>query len=145
MVSIFLFSADSGVESTNKSDGIIVGFAQMIVGHRLSDSEREEKIKQYVTVVRKGAHFSIYFLLGFLLINYFYEYFSIQFKSLFLSFLISFLYACSDEVHQLLVVGRSGKILDVLIDSGGAICGILFYSFLILKIFSHFHKKRDFV
>ena len=43
--------------------------------------------------------------------------------------LISLLYACSDEMHQLLVPGRSGKMIDVGIDMAGVlivlICMIL--------------------
>ena len=36
-----------------------------------------------------------------------------------------FLYACSDEIHQLFVPGRSGMFTDVLIDTGGAVTGML--------------------
>ena len=38
------------------------------------------------------------------------------------------LYACSDEVHQTFVAGRSGEVLDVLIDTvGGSLATILYY------------------
>jgi len=37
------------------------------------------------------------------------------------------LYAISDETHQIFVPGRSAQISDVLIDSVGAIVGILMY------------------
>ena len=36
------------------------------------------------------------------------------------------LYACSDEVHQLFVSGRSGQISDVCVDTAGAAVGALF-------------------
>ena len=47
----------------------------------------------------------------------------------------SVLYAASDEVHQLFVDGRAGSAVDVLIDSGGALFGILLavLAFLIFK------------
>ena len=53
-----------------------------------------------------------------------------------LSFLFSIIYASSDEFHQTFVPGRDGNIVDVLIDSSGALVGILVSSivyFLIMK------------
>ena len=53
-----------------------------------------------------------------------------------LSFLFSVIYASSDEFHQIFVPGRDGNIIDVLIDSSGALVGILISSiiyFLIIK------------
>ena len=50
-------------------------------------------------------------------------------STLFEYVLISLLYACSDEMHQLLVPGRSGRMIDVGIDMAGVlivlICMIL--------------------
>lgn len=45
-----------------------------------------------------------------------------------LSILICMLYACSDEIHQLFVSGRSGKVLDVCIDTFGSLMGIFIYN-----------------
>lgn len=42
--------------------------------------------------------------------------------------MICILYAISDEVHQLFVPGRGGQVRDVIIDSAGAIAGILGYN-----------------
>ena len=53
-----------------------------------------------------------------------------------LSFLFSVIYAFSDEFHQTFVPGRDGNIVDVLIDSSGALVGILvscIVYFLIMK------------
>jgi VanZ family protein len=44
---------------------------------------------------------------------------------LFYSLLLAIFYAVTDEYHQTLVSGRSGKILDVGIDSLGAISGLI--------------------
>jgi len=128
MISIFLFSADPAEKSDAKSNHVIVTVAKFFAGHDLSAREQQEKIDQYVVLVRKGAHLSIYFLLGFLVISLLKEYVSIHPKHIFYAFLFCFLYACSDEVHQLFVPGRSGSIIDVGIDSIGSILGILFYS-----------------
>ncbi len=43
------------------------------------------------------------------------------------SLIIGILYAISDEIHQLFVPGRSGKVTDVIIDSLGILTGIVFF------------------
>ena len=129
MLSIFLFSSDSGDESDSKSSHLIVSIAELLVGHQLSDEERQEKIDQYALVIRKGAHFTIFLLLGLSVISLMKEYTSITWKTMFFAFVFSFFYACSDEVHQLFVPGRSGNIIDVGIDSIGAYFGVLIYYF----------------
>jgi len=35
------------------------------------------------------------------------------------------LYACSDEFHQLFVIGREGSIKDVILDTSGGMMGML--------------------
>ena len=132
MISIFLFSADTSDESDLKSNGLIIRIAEVLAGRKLNDAEKDEKIEKYVVLVRKGAHFSIYFLLGFFIINLLVEYREESWKTLFLAFVLSFFYACSDECHQLFVPGRSGNIVDVWIDSMGSYVGVLFYHFIYL-------------
>ena len=41
-----------------------------------------------------------------------------------LAFLLTMLYAVSDEYHQTFVPGRSGNLVDVLIDAAGAALGL---------------------
>ena len=50
-------------------------------------------------------------------------------KILFYSILFCFIYACSDEIHQLFLDGRTAKVLDVCIDTCGSSLAIisLFY------------------
>lgn len=59
-----------------------------------------------------------------MLLMFTYETYPLRFKC-FISLLVSFLYACSDELHQFFVGGRSASFRDVLIDSTGACIGIL--------------------
>ena len=51
-------------------------------------------------------------------------------KVVLLAVFFAFLYACSDEVHQLFVVGRAGQVKDVFIDTFGSFLGVLLYSFI---------------
>ena len=112
---IFLFSSQPGEESSKISNDLII---------------------------RKLGHFSEYMALGFFsfsyLSNLFVENNNVKdFKKTgILSFLFSVIYASSDEFHQTFVQGRDGNIIDVLIDSSGALVGILISSiiyFLITK------------
>ena len=119
MVTIFMFSSDNREASTKKSDGVIVHISEAILGRKLTDYEKINYIDKYVLLVRKGAHFSIYFLLGLFVISFFKEFMVINRKTFLLTVIFVFLYACSDEIHQLFVPGRSCEVLDVLIDTCG--------------------------
>lgn len=46
----------------------------------------------------------------------------------FLAIIICILYATSDELHQLFVMGRSCELRDVFIDSLGSVSGIIIYN-----------------
>ena len=70
------------------------------------------------------AHFTIYMILGILVTLLVREYNVSFYKCLFISLLVCLLYSISDEIHQLFVLGRSGEILDVLIDTSGSFIGI---------------------
>ena len=50
-----------------------------------------------------------------------------------IAFLICVIYACSDELHQTFVDGRSGEVKDVVIDVSGALIAIILMA-LILRV-----------
>ena len=76
-------------------------------------------------VIRKVAHFSVYMLLGFLTMCTC-ETFKWQRVYKFdFSIMFAFVFACSDELHQRLVPGRSGEFADVCLDTVGAMLGVL--------------------
>ena len=128
MVLIFSFSMDQGEASTGKSNSIIDIVSDIILRREISFEEREMIREKYVTPVRKGAHFMIYFLLGFSFLSLLKEYNLIDRKGIFFSILFVLLYACSDEIHQLFIRGRSGEILDVLIDTLGGFTSSFIYT-----------------
>ena len=130
MTLIFCFSSDNAELSTKKSDGVIIKTCELLLGRKLTASEEEKYVEKLVFVVRKGAHFSIYLILGLLIMSYFKELYLINNKGLLIAFIICFLYACSDELHQYFVPGRSSEFFDVLIDSSGSILGIYIYYFI---------------
>ena len=127
MFIIFIFSNDNGDKSTKKSDMVIVSTTRFFLGDKLSNKEYQQYIDLFVVPVRKSAHFFIYLVLGMLVISFIKEFRTIDYLSLFMAILICFLYACSDEIHQLFIPGRSGEIGDIFIDTLGSILGIVIY------------------
>lgn len=139
---IFTFSNDSGSVSSNKSDGIadtIVSFISKVSHHDYSDSELTQIIDNCIFIVRKSAHFLEYFILGIFILNVIKDYKSLTINWILLALLLCFFYACTDEIHQLFVPDRSGRITDVLIDTLGSLCGIIIYRIIYLK----FHKRSQ--
>ena len=61
MLIIFSFSSDTGVQSNKKSD-MIVNIVEKIMGNKFSKRD----IKNITFIVRKTAHFTIYFILVYL-------------------------------------------------------------------------------
>lgn len=88
----------------------------------------QDRVDRWQYRVRKAAHFTLYMVGGFIIyltcLSFTNEV-KVRFKNIIISILGSFLYACSDEFHQKFSYGRSSEIKDVLIDTTGAIFGIL--------------------
>lgn len=74
-------------------------------------------------LVRKAAHVFLYFVLGVLLVCLVRTYELSWFRVISCSTGAAFVYAITDELHQLLVGGRSGQASDVLLDTVAAFVG----------------------
>ena len=136
MIVIFSFSNQKADDSSKLSDGLILKTVRIIEKITNKEYSDEEILEKFVKPVRKLAHFTIYLILGVLVYLYIKE-FNISNKFI-VSLLICILYAASDEIHQLFIVGRSGRILDVLIDSLGSLTGI----FIIKKVGRLYEKNK---
>lgn len=125
MAIIFFFSNQNANKSINLSDEVArktVEIKSEVIKTEITEREKENFVASTRILIRKSAHFIIYFILGILLYLTFKSY---NVKHLVLySIFICFLYACSDEVHQLFVSERTAKVLDVFIDTCGATLGI---------------------
>lgn len=85
-------------------------------------------------LVRKGAHIFAYFVLGILAFNALWRVDLSKFKfnrPATLSIIVCALYAASDEFHQLFIIGRSGELRDIMIDSCAAIVGVFIISIFV--------------
>ncbi len=80
-----------------------------------------------VFYIRKAAHMTLYALLSICIIQ------SLKKDKIVYCLSLCFFYACSDEFHQLFVLGRSGESRDVCIDLFGSCIG-LFLFFLLKKV-----------
>lgn len=125
MAFIFIMSSFNSTESSNQSN-FIVNF--------IVDIFNINNIELLSLIIRKLAHFTEYFILGILVYNMIHSYN----KKSYIAIIICILYAISDEIHQSFVPGRSCQILDMTIDSLGAIAGI----YLLQIINKHIISKK---
>lgn len=140
---IFIFSAQEATQSKKVSSGVIKTVVRAVdFNNTLSDEEVDNISEKLTFIVRKGAHFSAYAFLSLLVALLLAEYKIFRIKQMLISVCIAFLYACSDEIHQLFVNGRSGEVRDVLIDTCGAVTGVLIL-WLIVKVKNKFKKNTN--
>lgn len=136
MALIFSFSAQQGSTSGSLS-GSIVDFILSVIQFMLPSANINRETLHFL--IRKGAHFTVYLVLGGLSAHALSSHQIKGWKRFLYALLISTLYAISDEIHQGFVPGRGPSIRDVLIDSAGAATGAGFYQQLMiwLKIAKH--------
>ena len=137
MVMIYCFSAQTGVESGQMSGRLTTWVLNLIIPDFENFApEKQESIRSTVGfIVRKGAHFTEYALLGFSLLLHIAQ---LQKKitvrlPLLWAWGIGTLYAATDEFHQGFVAGRGPSVRDVCIDSAGVIAGVLIMLWILKK------------
>lgn len=126
MIIIFAFSNQNGKKSESLSDrvtSITIDVVVKITNTKISDDKREEIIDNTRLFVRKTAHFTSYFILG-ILAYLIFSNISVK-NTYFYTLLICFLYACTDEIHQIFLSGRTARVIDVFIDTCGSIAACL--------------------
>lgn len=122
MTVIFYFSHQNAVQSSEVSSSFLMELLQMFHLEVLLENQTLEFILTYL--VRKSAHFVIYFCLG--IGSYLWmKHTSLSDKAAVIAFFICFVYSCSDELHQVFIPGRSGQVSDVLLDSFASLCSII--------------------
>ena len=114
MVFIFIMSNQPAKISDSQSAGVLKLFIKLGIDINGIFGELAN------FVVRKCAHFMEYMILGLFTFNVLRLYYRIKQASI-ITIVFIFLYACSDEMHQLFVIGREGTMRDVFIDTCGGI------------------------
>lgn len=127
MFGIFYFSNQTGDTSSGQSLKVL----ETILGP-LYNSLSVDTLDKLHTLLRKGAHFSIYFCLGVSVINLLLTY-KVK-RAQIITVLICFLYALSDEIHQTFVPDRAGQFTDVMIDTLGSTAAVGVVTFFRKKV-----------
>ena len=138
---MFGFSAQEGTQSGSISDKIARPITDSLAQRQGLTGQAYWKLYAQVDfAVRKTAHFLEYTLLGMLLTLLLDSY---RTRWHWLSWAGCSLYAARDEIHQLFVAGRTGKWQDVLLDSSGALAGLLLAMFMLWLIRRRRAKKQS--
>ena len=173
MLVIFLLSARNADESTEDSNrvGMFIGKIFVSDFEDMSEAEKLEFAEKMEYPVRKAAHATEYAVLAVLSFASVNALCGVKGKGctekdeesegkrnsdgndegsflsnklmLLLAWAWTVVYACTDEIHQLFVPGRSGQLTDVLIDSAGAGMGLLCCVLLRLIVARKMKKKSS--
>ncbi len=143
---IFTFSSANG-ETSSKTSIRTTGFLIDLFSKQsnMTPEERLAKIELIQPYIRKMAHVILYMTLGVLTMCCALTFKGKNLSKLILSVMFSFIYACTDELHQLLVPGRSAQFTDVCLDTIAATFGgliILFVAFIARKIINKNKQKN---
>ena len=140
MVVIFLFSAQNGEESGKTSGEVTKVVAEVTVKDFAQKPAQEQTkiIEKMHPILRKLAHMTEFGSLGALIFLLLLTWKGSVWWRFGASLAGTFLYACTDELHQLLAEDRGPQFIDVLIDTSGALitCSVLLAVVLLIK-----HKK----
>ena len=139
---IFNFSNQNGDKSGSLSREVTEEVTKNINSiQKLEKSEKEKVLSKIEHYIRKLAHFSLYFTVGILTMSLMSTYDLKNIKRIGVSLGISACYAATDEFHQAFIPERTASVFDVLIDSCGALTGIVF-TFLIVILVRKILKKK---
>ena len=140
---IYAYSAQPADESSQNSSGIVEALIQILFPdfEELSHLEQTQLLDDITWFVRKSAHATEYAILAILI------YLTCVISNLkwahkvkiWIALAGSVVYAATDEIHQLFVDGRYGQFSDVLIDTFGALIGVL----ILQIIYQLIHRQKN--
>ena len=144
---IFNLSGMSSENSNGKSKGIVEQAIVKVLDATneagITDSHPDdEKLAKAAELInaplRKVVNATVYFVLALLLLTISRVIFGSKkyLLSCAVTILLCFIFAMTDEYHQTFVDGRTGQMMDVMIDTAGACVGALVFSsyYIIWKI-----------
>lgn len=161
MVVIFSASAQTGSDSGGMSRTVADGLLSLwsaLTGASFEGAARDAAIEALQLPIRKGAHMAEYALLAVLAFAHLLTYErwtsgqgqgpsvavgGSLLQPALLAWTFATLYAATDEVHQLFVPARAGMVTDVLVDSAGALVGVLFAWLVVREILRRRASSRQ--
>lgn len=145
MTVIFYYSNQPAVESSALSGSIterVFQLVEKLFFLNLNGNEETFYLNIFETIIRKVAHMTEYAILSITLSYAFFVFRNKGWKLVFKSQFFCILYAITDEIHQLYVPGRSGQIVDVLIDGAGGFLGCMVFMYLLQLDFVSLLRKK---
>ena len=141
---IFYMSSEPATESSERSTTIAAEILPLVhpAFETLPPEEQKAMLSSADHILRKTAHFCVYGVLGVLLLLYSLCFAAKPPAHMLRALLAATVYAASDEIHQAFVPGRGSAVTDVLLDSAGALCGILFIWLLVWASCRRTNKDR---
>ncbi len=141
---IFGFSAQPAETSLSSSGGVIEAIARFFDSEfdTLSAEAQAEIVGMWQHFVRKTAHFCEYALLGFLSANALCTYRLSKVLKTLIPVGLCLVCAVCDEVQQSFIPGRSGSVMDVLLDTLGGLAGTVAFIFILWMIKKFMEKRR---
>ena len=130
MCVIFSFSAQEKEESSQVSEAFsyrMVNSTGLLFHLNLDEEQIREIANAIEHTVRRAAHMTEYGILSVLFYIWLGKWQFVVSKRSAMAIVLAALYAASDELHQYFVPGRAGRFSDVIIDSIGAITGVLVF------------------
>lgn len=145
---IFCFSAADATHSSHLSEGVCIRIVREVSSVFPEQFPKERMLEIAAIIefpIRKCAHFSEYAVLSITVNLYLWVCFRMErllgakkWKIFLRAEVFCALYACSDELHQYFVPGRSSRFFDVCVDSTGAFFGAL----LFWGMYSYLSKRK---
>ncbi len=145
MLVISVFSGTGGEQSSGLSLRVTEGIVEVIdainVFHSFTEEESDDLTEALHGPVRKLAHMAEYAVLFMLLaVPMMITFRGKDIRKIFIAaIIICICYASVDEIHQLFTEGREGKITDVMIDTVGALFGLV----IVFCINKFAHRKIE--
>lgn len=143
-VSIFNFSNQDGQTSSGLSRKVARKIVDVFLYTKnLSEKTKNKIVEKSQPIIRKGAHLSIYTLVGIFIMSFLSTYrLHLKYKFL-ISLLVGLIYAVSDEIHQNFIPGRTASIRDVCIDTSGVFLGIIIV-LIIISVYKALTEKKKY-
>ena len=129
MVIIFCLSAQTADDSAELSGSFILTLLEWF------GLELEQEI------IRTIAHCLEFMGVSFLIFNATYATWATKLTPV-IAFVGTVFYAITDEIHQIFVPGRAFQLTDILVDSTGALIGVI-ATLILLKIILYIKERRN--
>lgn len=138
---IYGFSAEDSDESGGRSQGLCYDIVHLLCGDERGEAEINALADKIEPAFRILAHMFCYSVLGGLYFLLFASFGCACIRRSLFSVGCALVYAVFDEVHQYFVPGRSMQLVDVIVDTAGAVLAVCSLS-LILHLALKRRKKK---